>query len=425
MPLAALLAATALFCVFLMALGRSPATFFDLVWLGAFGSWFSIQNTLARAAPLLLTALCVAVPAQLGLVIIGGEGALVLGGLAATCAGLVLASLPPVLIQLAMALAGAAAGGAWIGITGWLRARRGINETVASLVMAYIAIALFNQLVEGPLRDPASLNKPSSYAIPDAAMLPTVAGVHPGIVVGVVACALCWVLIYRTSTGFAARVTGGNVRAAQLQGLPVAGLMIGACVLGGAFAGLAGMIEVAVVYGRANASLIAGYGYAGILIAFLARHNPVAIMPMAVLLGGIGARGRAAAAAHGAAGRDRAGAAGHDLRRHPGQRDDVWPHPLVPAPRYAVTSLTTVLIAMLAGSLRVSTPFLFVSLGECLTERAGRINLGNEGVLVLGAMVAYATSYLTGSPWLGVLAGAAAGALLGGLHGLVLRADAG
>lgn len=84
-----------------------------------------------------------------------------------------------------------------------------------------------------------------------------------------------------------------------------------------------------------------------------------------------------------------------------------------------MTGAGTVAIAMLAGSLRVSTPFLFVSLGECLTERAGRINLGNEGVLVLGAMVAYATAYLTGSPWLGVLAAATAGALLGGIHGLI------
>ena len=82
-------------------------------------------------------------------------------------------------------------------------------------------------------------------------------------------------------------------------------------------------------------------------------------------------------------------------------------------------AVATVAVAMLAGSLRVSTPFLFVSLGECLTERAGRINLGNEGVLVLGAMVGYATSYLTGSPWLGLLAAAAAGALLGGVHGAV------
>jgi ABC-type uncharacterized transport system permease subunit len=79
----------------------------------------------------------------------------------------------------------------------------------------------------------------------------------------------------------------------------------------------------------------------------------------------------------------------------------------------------TVAVALLAGALRVSTPFLFVSLGECLTEKSGRINLGNEGALVLGAMVAYAGSYETGSPWLGVLAAVLAGAALGAIHGAV------
>ena len=102
---------------------------------------------------------------------------------------------------------------------------------------------------------------------------------------------LVWVLITRTSLGFSIRVTGGNLRAAQLQGLAVDRLMILVCALGGACAGLAGMIEVAAVQGNANASLNAGYGYTGILIAFLARHNPIAIIPMAVLLGGIGAAG--------------------------------------------------------------------------------------------------------------------------------------
>lgn len=80
--------------------------------------------------------------------------------------------------------------------------------------------------------------------------------------------------------------------------------------------------------------------------------------------------------------------------------------------------LWTVVVAMLAGAVRVSTPFLFVSLGECLTEKSGRINLGNEGVLVLGAMTAYAVSYHSGSPWVGVLAAALAGGLLGTVHGL-------
>src|SRR5882724_12391138 len=76
-------------------------------------------------------------------------------------------------------------------------------------------------------------------------------------------------------------------------------------------------------------------------------------------------------------------------------------------------------VAVIGGAIRVSTPFLFVSLGECITERSGRINLGLEGTLVMGAMCGYGTSYLTGSPWLGVLAAGFAGALLGALHATI------
>jgi general nucleoside transport system permease protein len=292
-PVVALgLAATA-FSIFLLFLGKSPGAFFELVWRGAFGTWFSFQNTLERAAPLLLTALCIALPAHLGLVIIGGEGAVVLGGLAATAIALPLAQMPAPVVQLAMAAAAIVVGGAWIALAGWLRAVRGINETISSLLLAYIAIAIFNHLVEGPLRDPESLNKPSTAAIGDANMLGHLPGtdLHPGLAIGVVACIGFWILMSRTSFGFACRVTGGNIRAAQLQGLPVVRLMLVACALGGACAGLAGMVEVAAVHGRANASLAAGYGYAGILIAFLARHNPLAIIPMAVLVGGITASG--------------------------------------------------------------------------------------------------------------------------------------
>jgi simple sugar transport system permease protein len=84
-------------------------------------------------------------------------------------------------------------------------------------------------------------------------------------------------------------------------------------------------------------------------------------------------------------------------------------------------AVVTVLIAMLGGAIRVSTPFLFVALGETLTEKSGRINLGLEGTLVLGAMVAYATSYLSGNPWLGVLAAGASGLVLGALHGYICK----
>lgn len=292
-PLGALLAGFLVFSIFLLVLGKSPVEFFSLVWKGGFSSAFSWQNTLSRVAPLVFAALCVALPARLGLVVIGGEGAIVLGGLAAAVAGTAVAGLPAILGMPLMALAGMMLGGLWIGAIGALRIKRGVNETISSLLMAYIAIALFNHFVEGPFRDPASLNKPSTAPLADGLRvgdMPLVAA-HWGVLAGFIACLLCWVLIERTAVGFAARIAGDNVRAAQIQGLPVARLVIGFTALGGAFAGLAGYFEVAAVHGSANASLIAGYGYTGILVAFLARHNPLAILPVAILLGGIEASG--------------------------------------------------------------------------------------------------------------------------------------
>nr|WP_238258512.1 ABC transporter permease [Methylobacterium gnaphalii] len=288
-PVAAALAGFALFGLFLACLGKSPFQLIDIVYRGGFGSSFALGNSLQRAAPLLFAALCVALPARLGLVVIGGEGAIILGGIAAAAAAQPLASLPAALAIPLMACAAAVVGAVWIGAVGWLQAYRGVNATISSLLLSYIAIAISNHLIEGPLRDPTSLNKPSTLPIGDAFMLSPMPwiGVHWGLGCGVVACIVAYVLMDRTTLGFAARIAGGNVRAAQIQGLPVGRLIVGFTALGGAFAALAGFFEVVAVQGTANGTLAAGYGYTGILVAFLGRQNPLAIVPVAVLLGGI------------------------------------------------------------------------------------------------------------------------------------------
>ncbi|WP_245848474.1 ABC transporter permease [Actibacterium ureilyticum] len=289
LPLAALIAGLAVFSLFLIGLGKSPLTFFALVYKAGFGTGFSWQNTLSRVAPLLFAGLCVALPARLGLVVIGGEGAIALGGLAAAVTGVWCGALPGALGLMLMASAAFCVGGAWIGTVGFLRIRRGVNETIASLLMSYIAIALMNHLVEGAFRDPASLNKPSTAPLPAALRvgdMPIGIEVHWGLGIGVLCCVLCWVLLDRTTIGFAARVAGDNIRAAQVQALPVGRLITGFTALGGAMAGLAGYFEVTAIHGAANASLVAGYGFTGILVAFLARHNPLAIIPVAILLAG-------------------------------------------------------------------------------------------------------------------------------------------
>lgn len=293
LPLLALAGAVLLFGGFVWLGGTSPTETWVLLFKGAFGDAFSWQNTLQRAAPLMLTALCVAIPQRAGLMVIGGEGALVLGGLA--CAGLPYWFAPPagvtgtVLVLLASAVAGAA----WIALVGVLRQFRGVNETIASLLMAYLAIGVFKHVVEGPMRDPASLNKPSTLPLDPALLLGPLPGqdVHWGLVWGAVACVVAGLWLFGSTHGFATRVVGGNARAARLVGLPSHTIVITACALGGACAGLAGGIEVAAVHTSANASLIVGLGYTGILVSFVARHNPFAVIPVAILFGGFGAAG--------------------------------------------------------------------------------------------------------------------------------------
>jgi len=292
-PASALVGSLVLFGIFVALFNNNPLDLYFYMYQGAFGTWFSWQNTLTRSAPLILTALCTALPAQLGMVIIGGEGALLVGALAATAAALAMPSAPPFVVQIAMALAGFASGGLWIALAGGLRHYRGVNETISSLLLVYIALAILNQLVEGPMRDPTSLNKPSTREIGAANMIGTIPGtdIHWGFAFGIVAAALAYVLIYHTVFGFAARIAGGNVRAAKVVGLSVGPLILVTCFLAGGAAGLAGMVEVAAVQGRTNANLAVGYGFTGILVSFLARHNPLALIPVAILVGGIGASG--------------------------------------------------------------------------------------------------------------------------------------
>ena len=294
LPIAALMAALIIFGGFCALAGANPFQVYGSIYKAAFGRWGAWQHTLILAAPLMLTALCTALPARLGLVIIGNEGALVMGGLAAIAAGLGLgATLPPLMVQLTMAAAGMAAGGFWIMLAGALRHYRGVNETISSLLLNYIAIAIMNHLVEGPMRDASFVTKPSSAELDPANWLGVIPGsrIHFGLLYGLVACILAYVLIQRTSFGFAARITGGNIRAARIAGLPVGKLTLAICFLGGSAAGLAGMVEVAAVQKRINQSLVSNYGYAGILVAFASRHNPLATILAAILLGGILASG--------------------------------------------------------------------------------------------------------------------------------------
>ena len=301
-PIGAVLVALIIFGIFCAVVGANPLAVYGSIYEAAFGKWSAWQRTLIQASPLLLSALCTALPARLGLVIIGNEGALVMGGLGAVILGLTLGeTFPPIFVQMGMAMGAMVFGGIWIAIAGALRYYRAVNETISSLLLNYIAIALLNHLVGGPMRDPSSLNKPSTFPIAEINRLGTIPGtrIHYGLIYGIIACIIAYILIERTTFGFAARTAGGNIRAAQIAGLQVGKLTLIICFLAGSCAGLAGMVEVAAVHGVANDSLNVGYGYGGILVAFVARHNPLATGLVAVLLGGLIASGGILQRSHG------------------------------------------------------------------------------------------------------------------------------
>ena len=307
--LAAIVASRVVFGAFIWLYnGKSPLELYGAMYKGAFGDRFAWQRALTDAAPLILAALCTALPARLGLIIIGGEGALAAGALAGVAVGLSLAGWPALTVKVAMILAGMLGGGLVIALAGALSHWRGVNATISSLLIAYILINVFLFVVEGPMRnldfekDPDSANVPSTekleeaYWIGDIPWLKEMPGVklkvHWGLVYGIAFCLFAYVLMYHTTFGFAAQMAGGNVRAAQAAGLPVGRLVVITCLLAGAAAGLAGMVQVAADAHQANANLFsgtgfAGYGFMGILVSFLARHHPLGIIPVGILFGAL------------------------------------------------------------------------------------------------------------------------------------------
>ncbi len=289
----ALLISLILFGLFVLCSGVNPFEVYATMFRGAFGTSYSWRSTMIHAAPLMLTALCVVMPARVGMVIIGGEGCVVLGGLLAAWTAHQIPHAVPFVSLTSMIVVGMIAGGLWTLLAGALRQIRGVNETISSLLLNYIAIAILNHCVEGPMRDPTSLDHPSSFPIGDANMLGNIPGseIHFGLLFGLVACFAMWVLMDHTTFGFASRIVGGNPRAARIAGLSITKFSLLACFMGGAGAALAGVVEVTAVHGHANDSLASGLGYSGILVAFVARQNPLAVIPVSILLGGVAGSG--------------------------------------------------------------------------------------------------------------------------------------
>ena len=290
MPIVSVLLAFVVGGIVLVLSGEDPIAVYRAMLDGAFGSEDGVAETLVKAIPLLLTGLGVGVAFRMQLWNIGAEGQLYLGAIAGSGLALfVLPDAPAIVLIPAIVAAGSAGGAAWALIPGALRAFLRVNEIITSLLLNYVAILFSDYLVYGRWRDPAGFGFPGTAPLPEAAWFPQwgTTRVHLGLVFGLVAAALLWVILRRTRWGYEIAVTGENERAARYAGMPTIRNILLVMALSGGLAGIAGIGEVAGLGHQLQRNLSPGYGYTAIIVAWLGRLNPIGIVLVAFLLAGL------------------------------------------------------------------------------------------------------------------------------------------
>jgi general nucleoside transport system permease protein len=271
-------------CVLLLA-GKNPIKAYADTFRYSLANAYGFSELLVRMTPLLLTAVAVAIPSRLGLINVGGEGQLYMGAWAATAGALLLPRLPVWVLLPVVIVLGFAGGAFWASIPGILRAKKLVNETIATLLLNYVAPLIVSYFIFGPWRSAESSAYPQSAAFPEAARLPSFFNtrINAGLIIAVVVLVAYWFLMEKTRWGVEMRSIGGNADAAQRLGIPVATYVVIALAIGGGIAGLAGMSEVAGIHYRLRQGLSPGYGFTGFLIAWLAGGRPLAMLFMAFL----------------------------------------------------------------------------------------------------------------------------------------------
>ncbi len=287
--LTAVLIAFLITAVFLLLVGRNPIEVYIGIYQGAFGDSFSFSETLVAATPIMLCGLGVAIAQWLGMMNVGVEGQLYLGAIGATYVALNCHFTHSWQLLPLMLVGAAICGGFWSFIPAILRVTIGVSEVITTLLMNYIALLLVEFLIHGPWEDPNNVSWPQTAAFPAIAELPHLFAtrVHLGIVFGIGIALLFAFLLPTTKIGFISRVIGSNPDAAEYAHYKVKRYQVWAMIISGAVAALAGFSQVSAIEGRLRSGLSPGYGYTGFLACWLARHNPIAIVIVSILIGGL------------------------------------------------------------------------------------------------------------------------------------------
>jgi ABC-type uncharacterized transport system permease subunit len=279
-----------LLCSILIALaGVNPMRAYGAMLKGAFGSISGVVDVVTKATPLLLTGLGTCVAFRSGQWNIGGDGQIYMGALGATIIGLTLTGMPPAVLIPAAVLAGFLGGAIWAAIPGLLKARRQVSEIISTLMLSYVASLIIEYLVNGPLQGSSSY-MPQTNMVAEAARLPLLVPPYRtqwGTILALGIAVAVYVLIYRSSFGFELRAAGLSPDAARYGGIKVVRNVVWVMVLSGGLSGLAGANEVLGFHYRLFVGLSPGYGFTGIIVALLARLNPIGLIFSSILFSGL------------------------------------------------------------------------------------------------------------------------------------------
>ncbi len=315
-PLGAILAAFVISSALIVARGANPLSAYAALFAGAFGSSNALANTVTRMVPIIMTGLAVTYGYRSGFFNIGAEGQLFMGAMATTWMGITLTGWPAWLLIPASLLAGALAGSLWALIPGYLKAKRGFNEVLTTLLLNYITIQLFEFLIRVDhavglghpflawigLKDPTQPFPKSAY-ITEAARMPSLTSLLTWLggtaedpafqrftlaaVVAVLAAVVIYILLFKTTTGYRARAVGVNPRAAQYMGINVVRTTITTALISGALAGMAGSLEIMGFQHRVIQNFLVGAGYDGIPVALIGQLNPLGVLLSALFFGAL------------------------------------------------------------------------------------------------------------------------------------------
>jgi ABC-type uncharacterized transport system permease subunit len=300
----AVVVALLLGAIVMAAAGGDPFRAYGFMVKAAFGDSGVFSDTMVKATPLILLGAACAVAFSMKLWNIGAEGQFFLGAFGASAVVLT-PLLPPetspwIMIP-AMVLAGMLAGALWGFIPGFLKAKFNVNEIITTLMLNYVAVNWNNFFIyavwtEGGFQ--------MTHKFPATAWLPRLADyakqfpqlrgltTHLGLALAIVAAIVAWWVLYRSRWGYEIRLAGDNPRAAKYAGINISRNTILVMMFSGALAGLAGMSEISGVVHRLQGSISPGYGFSAIIVAWLAKLNPLAVIPVSILFGGLIQAGR-------------------------------------------------------------------------------------------------------------------------------------